>query len=122
MLPEPTEFELTIAGRKIDGRTTDAKRFKALATDLAAQLDRNPTPAERQLLMSAATFATLCERFTADLLDGKDVDEENYRRNAQALGGLFIKLGMAKKSRDVTRRDRAGMEDFGPALIEANAL
>lgn len=111
---------LIIGGRKIDGRTTEAKRFRSLATDLAEQLQRNPTPAERLLLLNAATLATLCERFTADLLEGKPVDEEPFRRNAAALSAVLIKLGMAMQSRDVTKKDRAGMDDFGAALIEAN--
>lgn len=112
---------LIIGGRKIDGRTTDAKRFRALATDLAAQLQRNPTPAERLLLMNAATLATLCERFTADLLEGKPVEDEPYRRNVSALNAVLIKLGMAMQSRDATKKGRLPMDDFGAALIEANS-
>lgn len=112
---------LIVGGRKIDGRTIEAKRFRTLASDLAAQLQRNPTPAERLLLLNAATLATMCERFTADLLEGKPVDEEPYRRNVAALSAVLIKLGMAAKSRDVTKRDRASLDDFGAALIEANA-
>lgn len=112
---------LVIAGRKIDGRTTEARRFRSLAFDLAAQLQRNPTPAERALLLNAATLATLCERFTADLLEGKPVEDEPYRRNVAALSAVLIKLGMAAKSRDVTKRDRSGGDEFGAALIEANA-
>lgn len=110
---------LIVAGRKIDGRTTDAKRFRSLATDLATQLQHDPTPAERVLLINAATLAMLCERFAADLLEGHEVNEENYRRNLQALGNVMIKLGMAAKSRDVTKRDRNGPDDFGAAVIEA---
>ncbi|OBX18570.1 hypothetical protein A9995_11425 [Erythrobacter sp. QSSC1-22B] len=112
---------LVIAGRKIDGRTTEARRFRSLAYDLAAQLQRNPTPAERALLLNAATLATLCERFTADLLEGKPVEDEPFRRNVAALSAVLIKLGMAAKSRDVTKRDRNGVDEFGAALIEANA-
>ncbi len=110
---------LIIGGRKIDGRTIEAKRFRTLATDLAAQLQRGPSPSERLLLLNAATLATMCERFTADLLEGKQVDEEPYRRNVAALSAVLIKLGMAAKSRDVTKRDRTGTDDFGNALIEA---
>ena len=73
------------------------------------------------LLVNAATLAMLCERFAADLLEGKEPNEENYRRNLQSLGNVMIKLGMAAKSRDVTKRDRAGQDDFGAALIEANS-
>jgi hypothetical protein len=111
---------LIVAGRRIDGRTTDAKRFRALATELATQLQHDPTPAERILLVNAATLAMLCERFAADLLEGREINEESYRRNLQALGGVMIKLGMAAKSRDVTKRDRAGQDDFGAAVIEAS--
>lgn len=112
---------LIIGGRKIDGRTHEAKRFRTIAGDLTIQLARHPVAAERVMLTQAATLAMLCERFTADVLDGKPVDEENYRRNVQALGGLLVKLGMAAKSRDITKRDRVGMDDFGAALIEANS-
>lgn len=112
---------LIIGGRKIDGRTIEAKRFRNLATDLAAQLQRNPKPAERLLLLNAATLATLCERFTADLLEGKEVEQEPYRRNVSALSGVLIKLGLAKQSRDITKRDTAGQDEFAAALIEANA-
>ncbi|HVJ03297.1 MAG TPA: hypothetical protein VM662_14025 [Sphingomonas sp.] len=112
---------LIVGGRKIDGRTTEARRFRALAVDLAAQLNRNPSPAERLLLLNAATLATLCERFTADLLEGTPVEEEPYRRNVAALSAVLIKLGMAAHSRDITKRDRAGSDDFGTALIEASA-
>lgn len=113
---------LVVAGRKIDGRTIDAKRFRTLATELASQLQRDPSPADRVLLVNAATLAMLCERFAADLLEGKEVNEENYRRNLQALGNVLIKLGMAAKSRDVTKRDRAGQDDFGAAVIEASKV
>ncbi len=112
---------LIVAGRRIDGRTTDAKRFRALASELASQLQHDPTPAERVLLVNAAALAMLCERFAADLLEGREVNEENYRRNLQALGGVMIKLGLAAKSRDVTKRDRMGADDFGAAVIEAQA-
>lgn len=119
---EPIATEpLIIGGRKIDGRTTEARRFKALATDLAAQLRRTPTPAERLLLMNAATLATLCERFTADMLEGKTVEDEPYRRNVTQLNAVLIKLGMAMQSRDATKKGRPALDDFGAALIEASA-
>jgi len=118
---EQAGFELTIAGRKIDGRTVEARRFRTLGSDLMVQLGRGPTPAERLLIMNAATLAMLCERACADLLEGKQVDEENYRRNVTMLGSLLVKLGMAMKSRDITKREQRGSDAFGAALIEANA-
>lgn len=116
--PAPA-FELVVAGRKIDGRTMEARRFRQIGTDLTEQLNRSPSASERLLLMNAATLAMLCEQATADLLDGREVDQENLRRNVALLGQTLIKLGMAAKSRDITKRDRAGLDDFGAALIEA---
>lgn len=62
----------------------------------------------------------LCEQTTADLIEGKVVDQENYRRDVAILGQLLTKLGMAQRSRVITKRDKAGHDDFGAALIEAN--
>ena len=118
---EPVAFDFSIAGRKVDGRTMEAKRFRAIGSDLTEQLGRNPTASERLLLMNAATLAMLCEQATADLLEGKSIDQENHRRNVALLGQLLIKLGMAKKSRDMKASDSAGVNDFGAALIKANA-
>ncbi len=117
---EQPAFDIIVAGRRVDGRTIEAKRFRSIGTDLTQQLGRNPTASERLLLMNAATIAMLCEQATADLLDGKLVDHENHRRNVAMLGQLLIKLGMAQKSRDITKRDRTSLDDFGAALIEAN--
>jgi hypothetical protein len=117
---EAPAFELIVAGRKVDNRTAEARRFRAIGGDLTDQLGRNPTASERLLLMNAATIAMLCEQATADLLEGKPVDQENHRRNVAMLGQLLIKLGMAAKSRDITKRDRVAADDFGAALIEAN--
>ena len=118
---EAPAFDLIVAGRKIDNRTAEARRFRALGSDLIDQLGRNPNAAERMLIMNAATLAMLCERDAADLLEGKKIDAESYRRNVTLLGSILVKLGMAMKSRDVTKRDRVGGDDFGAALMEANA-
>ncbi|WP_188064238.1 hypothetical protein [Sphingobium sp. KCTC 72723] len=117
-----TDDALMVGGRKVDGRTLEARRFKAIAGDLIIQLGRGPTASERALLYAAATFAMLCERDTESLLAGQGIDQENYRRNVAMLGQQLVKLGMAKKSRDVTKRDHIGMDDFGAALIEANKI
>lgn len=117
---ESPGFDLVVAGRKIDNRTAEAKRFRAIGSDLTEQLGRNPTASERLLLMNTATIAMLCEQATADLIEGKPVDQENHRRNVAQLGQLLIKLGMAQKSRDITKRSGQAPDDFGAALIEAN--
>ena len=113
-------FELIVAGRKIDNRTAEARRFRTLGSELTMQLARSPNAAERMLIMNAATLAMLCERDAADLLEGKKIDPESYRRNVTLLGSILVKLGMAMKSRDVTKRDRTAGDDFGAALLEAS--
>jgi hypothetical protein len=107
---------LEIDGERIDGRSQAARTFKRIATDLADQLGRAAKPSEQLLLRNAATLALLCDRDTARLVGGQGIDEENYRRNAQALGGILIKLGMASKSRDVTKRGAAGADPFADAI------
>jgi hypothetical protein len=114
-------FDLTVAGRKIDNRTAEARRFRALGSELQMQLGRTANAAERMLIMNAATLAMLCERDTADLLEGKKIDAESYRRNVTLLGSILVKLGMAMKSRDVTKGSRKGADAFGAAVLEASA-
>lgn len=81
---------------------------------------RDRYPIRNKLSILARFLATLCERFTADLLEGKAVEEEPYRRNVAALSAVLIKLGMALHSRDVTKKGRPALDDFAAALIEAN--
>lgn len=107
---------LEIDGERINGRSQAARTFKRIATDLADQLGRVARPSEQLLLKNAATLALLCDRDTARLVAGQAIDEENYRRNAQALGAALIKLGMAAKSRDMTKRGSAGGDPFADAI------
>jgi hypothetical protein len=86
-----------------------------------SQPGRNPNAAERMLIMNGATLAMLCERDAADLLEGKKIEAESYRRNVTLLRSTLVKLRYAMKSRDVTKRERAGGDVFGAALIEASA-
>lgn len=109
-------FTLEIDGGKADGRSQAARVFKRTAGDLMDQLARTPKPSEGILLRNAATLAFLCDRDTARLMAGQEIDEENYRRNAQALGGVLIKLGMAAKSRDVTKSGSKGGDPFADAI------
>ncbi|MGA0546416.1 hypothetical protein ACO2Q1_14180 [Brevundimonas sp. VNH65] len=109
-------FSLEIAGRKVDGRTLAARAFKVIAGDLMDQLARSPKASEAVMIRQAATLSFLCDRDTARLMAGETFDEENYRRNAQALGAVLIKLGMAAKSRDVTKGGSKATDPFADAI------
>lgn len=109
-------FNLEIAGRKVDGRTVAARSFRVIAGDLLDQLSSSPKPSEAVMIRQAATLAFLCDRDTACLIAGEKFDEENYRRNTQTLGAVLIKLGMAAKSRDVTKGGSKGGDPFADAI------
>lgn len=106
--PAPTGSDdnasrLVIGGEPIDTRTREARRFRAILRDLAAQLGREPSPSERLQLTNAATLSLLCERDTRLLIIGELKEEEPFRRNVQALRAALTSLGLAYKSRDVTK-------------------
>ena len=111
-----TVYSLELAGRKVDGRTLSARAFRVIAGDLLHQLARFPKPSEAILIRQAATLAYLCDRDTAALMAGEAFDEENYRRNTVALGSALVKLGMAQKSRDVTKGGSKGGDPFADAI------
>lgn len=89
----------------IDGRTREARRFKAILDALTQQLGREPNAAEQLLLNSAATFTMLVELDTQDMLEGRPVLDERLRRNTTAMRSALVALGMARKARDVTKGD-----------------
>lgn len=115
-------FSLEIDGGKADGRSQAARAFKRIAGDLMDQLARTPKASDGLLLRNAATLAFLCDRDTARLMAGQTIDEENYRRNAQALGGVLIKLGMASKSRDITKGSQSRGDPFAEAIEAAYTI
>ena len=112
--------DLIIDGERVDQRSVVARRWRENIADLALQLGDHTTPAEGMLLRRAATFAALCERDEAALIKGDPVDEEGYRRNATALGAALVKLGLAAKSRDVTKA-QSKLYDAHAAAILADA-
>lgn len=111
----------SIDGQRLDLRRLNVHQFRTILQDLTSQLANQPTAAECIMLTQAATFATLCEKATFDMLNGKEIDQEPYRRNVAALNNVLTRLGMAKATRDITAKDRKPADDFGSALIELNA-
>lgn len=118
-LPTVVMDDLYIEGKRIDQRTLTARRYRDVVADMAMQLGDLLSPSEAMLIRRAGTLAVLCERDEALILSGKTVDEENYRRNAQALKTTLISLGMAKKSRDVTKSDGRLFDAHAAAILDA---
>lgn len=113
----PDQFNLVLAGEQVDARKKIARHFRQIIGDLGAQMGRgNVTASERLQLTNAGTLAILCERDVARLLRGEEFDEEPYRRNVQALRAALISLGLADKSRDVTKSSRKRVGFMGAVL------
>lgn len=101
------EFSLATAG--LDGRTREARRYKAILAGLTEQLGHaQPSAAEQALLSSAAVFQMLIEKDSLAILQGQDVGPEQIRRNFNSLRSALTSLGLSKKSRDITKRDFRG--------------
>src|SRR3546814_17320605 len=95
------------------------KRYRNLVREVAGQMGRNnPTDSGAQMLRRAGTRARFCERDEEARANGNPVDEENYRRNTAALKSVLIALGLAKKSRDVTKADSRFIDQHTAALID----
>jgi hypothetical protein len=113
----PAEFDLVLAGERIDGRTVMARHFRQMAGDLIAQMGNFVSPSEKMMVRHAATLSILCEMDVKKLVEGQDIDQENYRRNVQALRAGLVNLGLAKKSRDITKADGSRLYDAHTAAI-----
>src|SRR5437660_12846948 len=88
-----------------DGRNATARRFKDLVGDIAADLgglDRL-SEGQRQLIRRAAMLSAECERQEALSARGEaEFDIDAYGMICDRLGRLFGRLGLERKSRDVT--------------------
>ena len=115
------DLEFILAGKKLDMRTLQAKHFKEINNDLMLQLGNMVSPSEKTMLRNAAALTMLCEMDMAALLEGTDFDQEGYRKNVAALRGALIALGLAKKSRDITKADQNRFFDnHTQAILDAD--
>jgi len=123
-MPEPTDNlklpELLIDGRKVDGRTAIARRYRDQLAGLTVQVGNSPSIAESMLIRRAATLATLCERDELRILNGEPIDEHNYRQNAGVLKGILINLGTVKKSRDIRGDDYRTYDSHTQAVLDSD--
>lgn len=114
-----TAGDLFIAGQRVDGRSLPARRYRDQVNDLGAQLGGTLAPSETMMIRRAAMLAVLCERDECGIIAGEKVDEEGYRKNVAALKNVLIGLGMAKKSRDVTKSDSRMFDAHAAAILDA---
>jgi hypothetical protein len=89
----------------VDGRSATARRFKDLVEDIAADLGGNDRLSEgqRQLIRRAAMLSAESERMEALAARGEaGFDIDLYGMLCDRLGRLFGRLGLERKSKDVT--------------------
>jgi hypothetical protein len=88
-----------------DGRSATARRFRDLYEDISADLgglDRL-SEGQRQLIRRAAMLSAECERLEAMSARGEaEFDIDLYGMLCDRLGRLFGRLGLERKSKDVT--------------------
>ncbi len=100
----------------IDLRTREGRRWRDHIRRLADQLGGEPTASQGLLLRRAASLAIFLENAEARLLEGEQVDQARYVANTNALRGLLIQLGLASKSRDITKANQTTPDDHAAAI------
>jgi hypothetical protein len=89
----------------VDGRSATARRFKDLVEDIAADLGGKDhlSEGQRQLIRRAAMLSAESERMEALAARGEaEFDIDLYGMICDRLGRLFGRLGLERKSKDVT--------------------
>ena len=89
----------------VDGRSATARRFKDLVEDIAADLGGKDhlSEGQRQLIRRAAMLSAESERMEAlAARGGAEFDIDLYGMICDRLGRVFGRLGLERKSKDVT--------------------
>lgn len=89
------------AGRAPDGRSRQARRFRRLCADFAADLGgvESLTAAERALIHQAAVMTMKAEDAQGALLRGETVDTDDLVRLSNASARLLSALGVQRRKR-----------------------
>src|ERR1700736_1246999 len=88
-----------------DGRSATARRFKDLVEDIAADLGGKDhlSEGQRQLIRRAAMLSAESERMEVLAARGEaEFDIDLYGMICDRLGRLFGRLGLERKSKDIT--------------------
>lgn len=101
----------------VDLRTRQGRRWRDHVRHLAEQLGGKPTASQGLLLRRCATLTVFLEQAEARMLGGEKVDQAAYVRNSNAMRGLLIQLGLASKSRDITKSDSEPVDDHAATIL-----
>ncbi|MFZ3326011.1 MAG: hypothetical protein WA231_09025 [Methylocella sp.] len=88
----------------MDGRLGPARRFRDILEQIECDLGGidNLSEGQRQLCRRAATLSFTAECMEVDAVAGKPFDIDLFGQLTDRLGRCFQRLGLERKSRDVT--------------------
>ena len=88
----------------IDGRSTEARRYRDLCFSFADDCGGAATLTEvqRALVRQAAALTVQSEKLQAAMIRGEDVSDEQMTRVANALGRTLNRLGIKRRAREVS--------------------
>jgi hypothetical protein len=88
----------------MDGRTGQARRYRDILTQIECDVGGidNLSEGQRQLCRRAATLSFTAEAMEVDAVAGKPFDIDLFGQLTDRLGRCLQRLGLERKSRDVT--------------------
>jgi hypothetical protein len=121
---------LVLAGKRIDGRSALARRFRDVYGELRNEYATNSggpiTPSADAMLRRAAQMTTQLDLLDRDALAGEEIDIKQYASLGDALNRCLAACGFHRQLRDFKRGTGAGPRDqfkrtdssFGGMLID----
>lgn len=85
-----------------DGRSALARRWRDIASQLAADIGGDPSEAQSLIARRAATLGVWCEQCEAALAGGGTLDIVAFTTATNALRRLLADLGLERRAKDIT--------------------
>jgi hypothetical protein len=114
---------LVVDGRRVDGRSTLARRYREIVTDLIEQATEgraeDATPAQTIVIRRVAALVVLAEMWDVRILSGEAVDLREAAMASQAATKMLGALGLLKPTTDrASRAKNVGPDSHLTALRE----
>lgn len=102
-LKNPASNPLEIAGKKVDGRSVLARRYRDYCVDLLSDLATDaPSTAQVSLIRRAATLEMMAQTFEDRFAANGDTDTEKYFALIGRQCTVLERLGLQRRAKDVT--------------------
>lgn len=88
--------------KDVDGRSSMARRMRDLIEDYSDQVGGEPSPAMMAVIRNAATLSALLEESQANIILGKDIDDELFLKRCAMLSRLLGQLGLKRLAKDIS--------------------